>query len=120
MILHMFLSQDDVIGEERPSVEIHFTLREERTHAPPSPVPRPSDDTDELLAPSTERDELAPRALSPAPPERRALSPCPSPPPLSPRLSPSPPRSPVSASPGPRVVQGKEIYFCYLFVQIQR
>ena len=81
------------MGEDRPSVEVHFTLREERPLTqppPPAPAPRFSDNTDEMLAPSTEHLD----------PEMHASSP-----PLSP-LSPSPPRSPVSSYPGVRVTQG--------------
>ena len=79
------------MGEDRPSVEVHFTLREERPQPPPpAPAPRLSDNTDEMLAPSTEHLDTEMRASSP---------------PLSP-LSPSPPRSPVSSYPGVRVTQG--------------
>lgn len=91
-------SLGDVMGEDRPSVEVHFTLREERPQPPPpAPAPRLSDNTDEMLAPSTEHLDTEMRASSP---------------PLSP-LSPSPPRSPVSSYPGVRVTQGEsKMWLC--------
>ncbi|KAL5269934.1 hypothetical protein ACHWQZ_G003415 [Mnemiopsis leidyi] len=94
----------EVIGEERPSVEIHFTLRQEsqRPVQPPAPIQPETDNTDELLLPSTEHLEVeqdlhAEREVRE--PSLRAPSP-----PISPRLSPSPPQSPPP--PSVRFTQG--------------
>ena len=87
------------MGEERPSVEIHFTLRQEsqRPVPPPVPIQPETDNTDELLLPSTEHLEVEQDLCA----EREVRAPSP---PISPRLSPSPPQSPPP--PSVRFTQG--------------
>ena len=107
------VTQGEVMGEERPSVEIHFTLRQESQRpaspAPPAPTQPETDNTDELLLPSTERLEVEQDLRA----EREARVPSPRvpSPPLSPRLSPSPPGSPPP--PSVRVTQGTYYRYCF-------